>query len=171
MATFTSISQNASFPFKHFDPSSLNRTQLESKAKVTGHILRKERREEAIPTFGLLHQGIFLRQHVRKSIQTESCAGSEDDLCTIPPQTLHVQATGHIHNVEEMDSAMCDLFRAGHGTSTYDLPSGDDHYQLGRELLDEEGTDHITCVATSNSATNGSLHGSSRGKCLSRLWC
>jgi hypothetical protein len=66
---------------------------------------------------------------------------------------------------------MCDLFGADHGMNMYDLASGDDHYQFGRELLDERGIDDATRVATLDSATNGSLDGSSRGKYPSTLWC
>jgi hypothetical protein len=38
-----------------------------------------------------------------------------------------------------------------------------EHYQFGRESLDEGGTDHATYVAKTNLATNGLLDGSSRG--------
>ncbi|KAF1362263.1 hypothetical protein EJ07DRAFT_153815 [Lizonia empirigonia] len=140
MATFTSIPQTASFPFKHFDPSSIKRTQSKSKAKVTGYTLNRDRIEGATHALELLHQD------------------SEGDIRAVP---LQVQAAGRIEDVE-MDSTMCDLFGASHRTSMYDLASGDDHYQFGGELLDEERMDHATRVATPDSATNRSLYGSSR---------
>jgi len=70
-----------------------------------------------------------------------------------------------------MDLAMCGPFGADHGTKMYDIASGDGRYQFGHELLNKGVMDYATRIATSDSATNGSLDGSSRGKCLSRLQC
>jgi hypothetical protein len=167
MATFTSIPQTASFPFKYFDPSSLKRTQSKSKAKVTGHTVSRDRTQVVTHPLGSLHQGIFwLVSHASEPIQTDSCADTEGDIRAVP---LPVQATSHIKDAEEMDSTMCDLFGASHGTRMYGPASGDGHYQFGGELLDEERMDHATRVATSDSATNRSLDGSSRGQYSSRL--
>jgi hypothetical protein len=83
-----------------------------------------------------------------------SCAGTESDL---PRRTPQVQTPSQIADVDEVDSVICDLSRTDHGTNMYDLESDDDHYQSGRELLDEGGMDDATCVATLDSATNGSL--------------
>ncbi|KAF1937888.1 hypothetical protein EJ02DRAFT_426203 [Clathrospora elynae] len=68
------------------------------------------------------------------------------ELHTIPQQIPQVQETGHI---------------ADHGINMYDLPSDDSRYQSGRELLDKGVMDYATRVATSDSATNGLLDGSS----------
>jgi hypothetical protein len=103
--------------------------------------------------------------------QTNSCADTEGDLHAVPRQTSHVQATGHIEDFEEIESAMCGSFGADHGIQTYDPASGDGQYQFGRELLDEGVMNYATCVATSDSATNRSLDGISRGKYSSKLWC
>jgi hypothetical protein len=59
MATFTSIPQTASFSFKHFDPSSLKRTQSKSETKVPGHTLHRDRTEGATHPLELLHQCKF----------------------------------------------------------------------------------------------------------------
>jgi hypothetical protein len=101
--------------------------------------------------------------------QTDLCADKGGELHAVPQQTPQVQATGHIADIEEMDSAMGGLFGADHGTNMYDLTSGDNCYQFGIELLDKGGIDQVTCVATSASSTNRPFDRSSRGKCLSRL--
>jgi hypothetical protein len=101
--------------------------------------------------------------------QTNSCADIGGEPYAVPRQTPQVQATGHVADVEEMDSAMCGLFGADHRTNMYDLASGNSHYQFGCELLDEGGIDHVRCVTTSDSSTNGSFDRGNRGRCLSKL--
>ncbi|KNG46628.1 hypothetical protein TW65_06675 [Stemphylium lycopersici] len=69
---------------------------------------------------------------------------SEGDLPAVPRQPPQVQKTGHIEDVEDMDSGMCDLFGAGHGKSIHEFASGDGHHQLRLELRDEGEKDHAT---------------------------
>jgi hypothetical protein len=104
--------------------------------------------------------------------QTNSCADIGGEPHAVPRQKSQDQATGHIADVEPIDSAMCGLFGADHGTNMYDLASGNSHYQLGFELLDEGGIAHVTSVTsvtTSESSTNGSFDRGNRGRCLSKL--
>ncbi|KAF1944003.1 hypothetical protein EJ02DRAFT_114377 [Clathrospora elynae] len=146
MATFTSVPRTTSSQFKHYEPTLLKRTKSKAKAKVTGYTTRRDHTEEATCNLGLLHQD------------------TEGDLHAVPQQTLQVQAAGHIADVPEIDSAMCGLFGADHEINMDNLASGDSRYQFGCELLDEGVMDYATrVVATSDSATNGSLDRSSRG--------
>jgi hypothetical protein len=70
-----------------------------------------------------------------------------------------------------MDCAMCSPFEADHETKMYNIASGDGRYQFDHEMLNKGVMDYATRVVTSDSATNGSLYRSSRGKCLSILQC
>jgi hypothetical protein len=101
--------------------------------------------------------------------QTNLCADIGGEHHSVPQQTPQDQATGHIADVEAIDSAMCGLFGADQGTNMHDLASGNSHYQFGCELLDEGGIDHVTKVTTSDSSTNGSFDRGNRGRCLSKL--
>jgi hypothetical protein len=101
--------------------------------------------------------------------QTNSCADIGGEPHAVPQQTSQNQAAGHIADDEPIDSAMCGLFGADHGTNMYDLASGNSHYQFGFKLLDEGGIDHVTSVTTSESSTNGSFDRGNRGRCLSKL--
>lgn len=166
MATFTSVPQTTSSQFRHYDPASLKRTQSKPKAKMTGHTLRRDCKEVATQSLGLLHQGNACSS-IMESLQPKSCAESEGDLPAIPRQPPQVQKTGHIEDVEDMDSGMCDLFGAGHGKSIHEFASGDGHHQLRPELRDEGEKDHSTI----DLALNELFDRSSRGKYLKRLWC
>ncbi|KAF1362638.1 hypothetical protein EJ07DRAFT_152896 [Lizonia empirigonia] len=139
MAAFTSVPQTTSSQFRHYDPTLLKRTKSKAKANVTGNNLRRDHTEKATYSLGLLHQ--------------------DTDLHAVPQQTLQFQPTGPI---EGMDSTICDLLRAGHGKSMYDIASGDRHHQLGCELLDKGAMGYAIRVETSDSATKGLLDGSSQ---------
>jgi hypothetical protein len=83
----------------------------------------------------------LLLNHTSESFQTYSCPESEGDLPAVPRQTLQVQTTGRVEDVEHIDSGMYDLFGAGHGKSTFEFATGDGHQQLRRELRDEGESD------------------------------
>ncbi|KAF1352742.1 hypothetical protein EJ07DRAFT_158978 [Lizonia empirigonia] len=139
MAAFTSVPQTASSQFRHYDPTLLKRTKSKDKASVTWNNLRRDNTEDATYNLESLHQ--------------------DTDLHTLPQQTLQFQPTGPI---EGMDSSICDLFGASDGKSMCNTASGVRDYQSGCELLDEGGMGCATRVASSDSATNGLLDGSSQ---------
>ena len=57
MATFTSVPQNTSSEFRHYDPTLLKRTQSKPKAKKTEKNGCRNDGEVAIQSLGLLLQG------------------------------------------------------------------------------------------------------------------
>ncbi|KAG9186466.1 hypothetical protein G6011_09574 [Alternaria panax] len=138
MATFTSVPQATSFQFKHYEPTSLKRTQSKPKAKTTGHTHRRDRGEVVTPSLGLLYQE------------------SEGDLPAVHRQTLQVQTTGRVEDVEHLDSGMYDLFGAGHGTCTFEFTTGDSNHQFRHEVCDEGEKDHATLDLALNKSFNES---------------
>ncbi|KAF1354418.1 hypothetical protein EJ07DRAFT_158568 [Lizonia empirigonia] len=145
MATFTSVPQTTSSQFKYYDPTFLKRTKSKTKAKVTGHTLRRECTEETTHKLGLINQD------------------TEDDPDAVPQLTPQFQAAGHVTEVKELDTAMSCLLREDHRSNVYNLASGDSRYQFDCELLEEGGVVHATRVATSESATDALLDENSQG--------
>ncbi|KAJ6280879.1 hypothetical protein J3E71DRAFT_362284 [Bipolaris maydis] len=137
MATFTSLPQKTSSEFRHYDPTLLKRTQSKPKAKKTEQDAYKNHGEVATQPLRLLLQE------------------SERNLPTVPQQTLHVQTTGHVEDVESIDSEKCDLFGVDHRTGTHEFAMGDSHYQLRRELCDERVVDHATLSLGLNDSFDG----------------
>ncbi|KAF1352924.1 hypothetical protein EJ07DRAFT_183105 [Lizonia empirigonia] len=140
MATFTSVPPITLSKFRYYDPSSLKGTKSKVKTKVTESTLCRDH-TEATYSLGLPHQD------------------TEGDLHAISQQTLQFQA---MTPGEETESVVCNPLGADHGKSTYDIASDDRHYLFGCELLDEGGVGYATRAATSDSATNWLLDGSSQ---------
>ncbi|KAF1947362.1 hypothetical protein EJ02DRAFT_303868, partial [Clathrospora elynae] len=66
---------------------------------------------------------------------------------------------GHIEDIKDIDTGMCDLFGAGHGTSTYEFTSSNGHQQLCRKLRDEGEKDHAILDLDLNKSFNRSSQG------------
>lgn len=93
-------------------------------------------------------------------MRTGSYLESESNLPAVPQQTLQVQTTSHVEDVEGIDSEKCDLFGLDHTIGTHELVMGDSHYQLPRQLCDERVIDQ----ATLGLGLDESFHGDGRGK-------
>lgn len=102
----------------------------------------------------------MIPSHVSERMRTESYLESESNLPTVPLQIPQVQTSGHMEDVEGMDSEKCDLLRVNYRRDTHEFAKGDSHYQLRRELCDEGVMDHVTL----DLALNKSFDGGGRGK-------
>ncbi|EOA90870.1 uncharacterized protein SETTUDRAFT_166763 [Exserohilum turcica Et28A] len=91
-------------------------------------------------------------------MRTGSYLESESNLPAVPQQTLQVQTTSHVEDVEGIDSEKCDLFGLDHTIGTHELVMGDSHYQLPRQLCDERVIDQ----ATLGLGLDESFHGDGR---------
>ncbi|EMD66433.1 hypothetical protein COCSADRAFT_179707 [Bipolaris sorokiniana ND90Pr] len=137
MAAFTSVPQNTSSEFRHYDPTLLKRTKSKPKAKKAEQNIYRNHGEVATQPLGLLLQE------------------SESNLPTVPLQIPQVQTTGHMEDVEGMNSEKCDLLGMNYRTDTHDFAKGDSHYQLRRELCDEGVMDHVTLGLALNKSFDG----------------
>ncbi|CAI9634690.1 unnamed protein product [Alternaria burnsii] len=138
MATFTSVAQPTSYRFKHFEPTSLERTQSKPKTKAKKHTLHRDCREVASQSSGSLYQG------------------RESDFSTVPQQITRVQTTDCLEHDEDINSEMYDLFGEDHETSTLEFANNDSDHQFPHELCDEGEKSRETLYLTLNDSFNGS---------------